>query len=448
MPWNFGLHRHSSSRNARNPGALAGAGALAAPGPLALGGRAAGALAPAVALGACAEPVLEDTFVRDLPAPAGPAAPGSRGARAANVAALTREIEAVPGIGRNLSHRDIKKLAEYIETHHDTWQRQVEGQEVGMTVKKGFLHPWKILVSPNHALGVRLGETVGEGGSKRVEHGVAVVYDAQAHPHAYDAVVGRPKTPNPAALALMSEEGRADLKVNGLQHVVHTFAACPVAGSGGEVSDYMLLQEYCTEGSLVGAIRACDLGRPLFPGERLQMEGDLLLGLKEIHDRGLVHLDIKPDNILLTRGDGRRGLKFADFGFARDFDPQSPPELFAGTPGYMAPEVIRACLAGKAVLRDPKNDVFSLGVVLYLLEHGNLPFFATAEAVADEKRWLCSTVGLDDAEFERHGLPRPPPSDRWTIHALIRAMLSPDPSERPTADEALDWFDGIWRGRR
>ncbi len=94
------------------------------------------------------------------------------------------------------------------------------------------------------------------------------------------------------------------------------------------------------------------------------------LGLAHVHERGVVHRDIKPGNVLVSR---RGDVKLIDFGIAsRRPRPHEPPELEEdmafGTPAYMSPEQI----LGEVV--DARSDLFSLGVVLYQLLSGARPF--------------------------------------------------------------------------
>ena len=93
------------------------------------------------------------------------------------------------------------------------------------------------------------------------------------------------------------------------------------------------------------------------------------MGLATAHDRGVIHRDIKPGNLMInTRG----AIKIADFGIAlsnHDFSKKlTTTGEFVGTPGYLSPEV---CL-GKPV--DQRSDIFSLGIVMFEMLTGRMPF--------------------------------------------------------------------------
>jgi calcium/calmodulin-dependent protein kinase I len=91
--------------------------------------------------------------------------------------------------------------------------------------------------------------------------------------------------------------------------------------------------------------------------------------IKFIHDQGIVHRDLKPENILLTDDTDNATIKIADFGFARPV--AAGLNTACGTPGYVAPEIINGRPYGKSV------DIWSLGVIIYILLCGYPPFYNT-----------------------------------------------------------------------
>ncbi|MCB1032388.1 MAG: serine/threonine protein kinase, partial [Acidobacteria bacterium] len=121
-------------------------------------------------------------------------------------------------------------------------------------------------------------------------------------------------------------------------------------------------------------VEGCDLERrmasspPLTLREALQVVRQVAEGLAYAHERGVIHRDVKPSNILL---DERGGAKVADFGIARlrgQATELTTTGAVIGSPQYLAPEQVR----GEEL--DGRNDLFSLGVVLYQLLTGQRPF--------------------------------------------------------------------------
>jgi len=139
-------------------------------------------------------------------------------------------------------------------------------------------------------------------------------------------------------------------------------------------------------------------------------------GLQFAHDQGIVHRDIKTSNLFITRD---RVLKIMDFGLAKILEAvrDQGMTVIAGTPFYMAPEQTD----GNVV--DGRTDLYSLGVTLFELSTGRLPF--TEGNVPEQHR---SAPRPDPAE----GIPGYPA----TLSQLIRALMSSAPGERPgSADE-------------
>ena len=158
---------------------------------------------------------------------------------------------------------------------------------------------------------------------------------------------------------------------------------------------------------------------PLPPSRACPIVADAAAALAVAHESGIVHRDVKPSNLMITRN-GR--CKLTDFGFVRMEDPDDPrdfTERSVGTPQFMAPEVIRHDPA------TPALDVYSLGATLYYALTGRAPF-------------LGSTVG----EICRQHLSAPVPDLCETMPAcprslasLVQRAMAKDPAQRPTARE-------------
>src|SRR5689334_8616818 len=152
------------------------------------------------------------------------------------------------------------------------------------------------------------------------------------------------------------------------------------------------------------------------PPRRAAEAGMMLLGaLACAHAAGIVHRDVKPGNVLLTR-DGRAVL--TDFGIAAvDGDPAlTQTGMVVGTPGFCAPERIRGVPAS------PASDLWSLGATLYAAVEGRGPFDGHGSPMAV----LASIVHSD-----------PPPARlAGPLGAVIEALMSKDPAQRPDAARA------------
>src|SRR5262249_28398824 len=110
---------------------------------------------------------------------------------------------------------------------------------------------------------------------------------------------------------------------------------------------------------------------PLSEDELIEILGPVCEVLTEAHEKGIVHRDIKPDNIMLTPVPGGGTLaKLIDFGLVSlpDASPLTQSHLVSGTPQYMAPEQW-----GGLVNADRRSDIYSLGVVAYECLAGRLP---------------------------------------------------------------------------
>ncbi|MCA8922569.1 MAG: protein kinase, partial [Planctomycetes bacterium] len=155
------------------------------------------------------------------------------------------------------------------------------------------------------------------------------------------------------------------------------------------------------------------LGAPSFDAQAIDRAAAILRALEFVHTRGLIHRDLKSSNVLVDDGDG---LWLTDFGLATT----GPDGLRAGTPEYMAPEILNRQRF------DRRCDLYSFGVVLYELFTGKLPFAGeTAEVVRQHL----------------HEAPRPPrelaPELPEALEALVLRLLAKNPDERFTSANAV-----------
>src|SRR5467141_4145600 len=123
------------------------------------------------------------------------------------------------------------------------------------------------------------------------------------------------------------------------------------------------------------------LGRPLDISQFLRIAIPLAGALRRVHERGLIHKDIKPANILMDAAGG--GVWLTGFGIAsrlpREHQAPALPEVIAGTLAYMAPE--QTGRMNRSV--DSRSDLYALGVTFYEMLTGQLPFTA-----ADPMEWV------------------------------------------------------------
>ena len=161
----------------------------------------------------------------------------------------------------------------------------------------------------------------------------------------------------------------------------------------------------------------------LKPEQAAKIIHQTAMGLTTAHDKGVIHRDIKPGNLMIT---SRGAVKIADFGIAlstQDFSKKlTSTGEFVGTPGYLSPEVCQ----GKPV--DQRSDIFSLGIVLFECLAGRMPFTDESplglmlEVVKAEIPDVCSLNSEVDAELSRilSKMVAKDPADRYqSCHELI-----------------------------
>ncbi|XP_063076754.1 calcium/calmodulin-dependent protein kinase (CaM kinase) II gamma 1 isoform X7 [Engraulis encrasicolus] len=174
--------------------------------------------------------------------------------------------------------------------------------------------------------------------------------------------------------------------------------------TGGELFEDIVAREYYSE------------------ADASQCISQILESVNHIHQHDIVHRDLKPENLLLASKMKGAAVKLADFGLAIEVQGDQQAWFgFAGTPGYLSPEVLRKDPYGKPV------DIWACGVILYILLVGYPPFWD------EDQHKLYQQIKAGAYDF---------PSPEWdtvTPEAknLINQMLTINPAKRITADQAL-----------
>lgn len=144
-------------------------------------------------------------------------------------------------------------------------------------------------------------------------------------------------------------------------------------------------------------------------------------GLAEAHRAGIIHRDLKPQNLMI---DERHRLRIMDFGIARPMAGGGPTRegSMVGTPAYMAPEQVE----GRDV--DSRTDLYALGVILFEMTTGRLPFEAESEGALARRRLMSAPPSPASIN----------PALPAALDGLILRCLARDPAGRPASAEAMD----------
>lgn len=210
-----------------------------------------------------------------------------------------------------------------------------------------------------------------------VEREVAIMYHLQGHPN------------------IVSLKGCYEDK--------HTVQLVMELAEGGELFDRIVAKGHYTEKQAAASFRT------------------IMQVVAQCHALGVMHRDLKPENFLLSSKADDAQLKATDFGLSMFFTPGQKFKYVVGSAYYVAPEVLKRSYSQEA-------DVWSAGVVLYILLSGSPPFWAESEQAI----FRAILHGHYDMKAE------PWPRISQGAHDLVTRLLKHDPKERMTAAEALN----------
>ena len=240
---------------------------------------------------------------------------------------------------------------------------------------------------------------------------------------------------------------------------------CQVTSFGPSIPCAFMLQQYCNAGDLqsyvLGSVQKQKTPKELKVLARRRSKGhleqpmdihshrkmhfeeilsffkDITSGLHHLHASGYIHRDLKPNNCLLHNTGNKLRLLVSDFGEVQLANVARNATGATGTISYCAPEVLRRSYPdGTLGNFTTKSDIFSLGMIVYFMCFGRLPY-ESAEAINQEEedldelreeigRWS----GFNDGQMIRKDLPE-------QLYKFLKRLLSVDPHMRPTTEEIL-----------
>jgi serine/threonine protein kinase len=187
-----------------------------------------------------------------------------------------------------------------------------------------------------------------------------------------------------------------------------------------------IVMEYIKGGSLTDYMKSKNFN---FTERRAaELIYQLAKGIKYLHKYGIIHRDLKPDNIMLTEASDKGNIKIMDFGLSKILGKKEKSTDGFGTLTFVSPEVL---------IRKPYNkevDIWSLGVILYLMLSGDLPF----DDPEDNEQKIAKSIVYQEVKFppEKFG------KRSKAVIELIKGCLTKDPKSRIKIDEILkgEWM--------
>jgi serine/threonine-protein kinase len=254
---------------------------------------------------------------------------------------------------------------------------------------------------PTLAERYRLVEVIGTGG-------MSTVYRAS------DLLLGRIVAVKVMSAAMVEPGSHSVARFRREAHAAASLAhpgVVTVYDFGVDGQDYFIVMEYVKGRSVAAALKA---GGPFVPARAVPVAAQVADVLGAAHEAGIVHRDIKPDNVMLP-DDG--GVKVLDFGIARlqNETALTHTSSLIGTAAYMAPERVLGARA------DARSDIYSLGCFLYAMLAGEPPFTGEVAAAV-----LNQHAHAGPPQLQKINRDVPP-----ALSALVAQMLAKSPRARP-----------------
>lgn len=296
----------------------------------------------------------------------------------------------------------------------------VPSDDIEATIQHPKPHPLNIADEQLRGLSIdgryEIGDCIGAGGMSRVYVGVHTQTGVRVAIKLIDPALSR----EPATKQRLLSEARAMMELQS-SHIVraHDVGAIPngqlyvvMEFLDGENLDVLLTREGPLPWPRVAALGA-----------------QICSGLATAHRRKIIHRDIKPQNVIRVAVDGNpEHIKIIDFGVAREIRIEAGPTeqgVLPGTPEYMAPELVLQ----RGARADERTDLYALGVTLYKLLTGRLPFQGSTY-METLRRHVGEALTLPSAAAP--ALRIPPEAD-----ALLAKLLAKDPAQRFASAEEL-----------
>ena len=292
---------------------------------------------------------------------------------------------------------------------------RMEGTEAGITAPAG---PVRELVAGSlFASRYRIEQILGRGG-------MGIVYKANDtqldEPVAIKTLPGDVMQRSPEELERFKREIRLARKITH-RNVLRTY-------DYGEAEGVYFISMECVRGYTLAELLDEAPNHRLAPRVALGISRQICRGLQAAHEQGIIHRDIKPQNVLI---DHKGEVKLMDFGIARVAEAKegmTQAGLIVGTPHYMSPEQVQ----GKTL--DPKSDVYSMGVLMYEMVVGVKPFNAPS---------LTAVLTAHITEMPKQPIDERPEIGR-EVNTIIVRCLAKNPKDRyPDAGALLHDLDQV-----